>query len=216
MSRANSKETLAGFRHITDVMDSAIQEHANLGASSPLKDQPGKGKTIFDLGLPRLLGYAAQMGMNQDGLAYTERRAREQYAKGVQSTESPIERSMLAALITGWWVGFETLPPLVHTSNKDSLEVLPLGDIVIVPQMAFVKFRFDFGLVLEKDGRRQIAVIECDGADFHRDADKDRFRDLYLHSWNIPTFRCKGSAIFEDAIKAADEVINKICMWKAS
>lgn len=207
---SDRRETLAGFRTAGDALMNAFQPDA------PLRHKAGKGLTTLNLGMPRLLHHAAQMGMNAAGQEYTERRAREQYAKAAEITESPIERSLIAALLTARWHGFDTIPPLVHSSAKDSRELLPLGDIIIVPQMAFIKFRLDFGLVIEKGGKRHIAAIECDGQEFHQDVVKDRFRDFYLNSWDIPVFRCKGGAIFEDALKEADEVVNKICMWHAS
>lgn len=212
-----SRETLSGFKSLGDALSSSLHGlYTENGGTIPLAQRTGKGQTILSFGMPRLCEHAAAMGMNAEGIAYVERRAEAQYERAVAMTESPIERAMVAALITGYWRGCETIPPIVHDAGKDSLESLPQGDVVIVPQMAFVKFRLDFAIVIEKDRRRQIVAIECDGAAFHRDAVKERFRNAYLSSWNIPTFRFKGSEINEDVIKAADEVIASICMWKAS
>lgn len=211
------RETLAGFKSIADAAANGMHNMLEgVGYGVELKDRVGKGKTTLDFGMPRLRDQAYAMGMNNEGVAYVERRVHEQYAKALQMTESPIERAMIAALLTGRWAGCETIPPIVHDARRDSTELLQLGDVIIVPQMAFLKFRLDFGILVEKNGRRQIVDVEVDGAAFHQDAAKDRFRSAYLNSWDIPTFRFKGSAIHEDAIAAADEVIAAICMWKAS
>lgn len=217
MSRAAARETTAGFRSLGDAMSNGIHDMLeSSGASVGLRSRVGKGGTTLDFGMYRVRSQASHMGMSDEGVEYVERRTREQFERAVPLLESPIERSMLAALLTGRWLGCETIPPIVHNAATGVLETLPAGDVVIVPQLAFVKFRLDFGIVVEKDGRRQIIDVECDGADFHKDASKDRFRTAYLQSWNIPTFRFKGSEIHEDAIKAADEVIAAICMWRAN
>lgn len=212
-----ARETTAGFRSLADAAMGGVYEGLeDAGVGVNLRDRTGKGRTILDFGMNRIREHAAAMGMNSEGIAYVERRTREQYARAVLLTDSPIERAMIAALITGRWAGCETIPPIVHNASKDSLELLPLGDVIIIPQFAFVKFRLDFAVIIEKEGKRQIVDVECDGAAFHRDAVKDRFRGAYLNSWNIPVFRYKGSEIHEDAIAAADEVIAAICNWKAN
>jgi hypothetical protein len=213
-----ARETTAGFRNVGDAVGSALHgigEDAG-GRRHRLDEKFGKGLTTLDFGMVRIREHAALMGMNAEGIGYVERQTREQYAKAVTMTESPIERAMIAALLTGRWAGCDTIPPVIHNAAKISTELLPPGDVVIVPQMAFVRFRLDFGVVIEKDGRRQVVAVECDGADFHQDAVHERFRDAYLHSWAVPTFRLKGSAIHEDAIAAADNLIASICAWKAS
>lgn len=215
--RRAARETTAGFRSLGDAMGNGLHDTLEAsGVSVGLRSRVGKGGTTLDFGMDRLREQAAALGMNSEGVEYIERRAREQFERGVPLLESPIERSMLAALLTGRWLGCETIPPIVHNAATGVLETLPAGDVIIIPQLAFVKFRLDFGIVVEKDGRRQIIDVECDGAEFHRDAAKDHFRSAYLQSWNIPTFRFKGSEIHEDAIAAADEVIAAICMWRAN
>jgi very-short-patch-repair endonuclease len=214
---SRNRETLAGFKSVADAANAGLQNMlVGSGYAVELKDRVGKGKTTLEFGMPRVRAHAFAMGMNAQGVDYVERRVHEQYGKALQMTESPIERSMIAALLTGRWAGCDTVPPIIHDARRDSGELLQLGDVVIVPQMAFLKYRLDFGVVIEKNGNRQIIDVEVDGAAFHKDAAKDRFRSAYLNSWNIPTFRFKGSEVHEDACAAADEVISAICMWKAS
>lgn len=204
----------SGARQVGDALDAALQQFGLRDGA--LSANSGKGRTVLDFGMYRLQEHAASMGMNGEGIAYVERRAREQYAKATALAESPIERAMMAALITGRWLGFETIPPIVHNAAKESIELLPLGDVIIIPQLAFVRFRLDFGVLVEKDGRRRVVAVECDGAAFHNDAAKDRFRDAYLNSWDVPTFRVSGSMIDKDPIAAADDIIAAICNWRAS
>ena len=212
-----SKDSQINLRHISDALGSATHDYAQDGTKKmDLRTHPGKGWTAFELGLPRLLEHAAALGIPAQGMEAVERAAREQYSKSIPLLESPIERTMMGALITGYWKGFETLPPRVHDSRRDAHELLPQGDLVIVPQMAFLKYRLDFGLVIERRGQRQIVAVECDGAEFHKGATKDRIRNGYLASWDIPTFRLRGSEIFEDAMRYADELIAELVVWKRS
>lgn len=213
------KDSLIGLRHVSDALGSATHDYAQqTNSKMDLRTHPGKGWTAFELGLPRLQHHAADLGLSPDGIKYVERVAREQFAKAIPILESPIERTMFGALITGRWAAFESVPPRVHDSRRDAAELLPVGDVIIVPQMAFIKYRLDFGLVLERNEHRQIVAVECDGVEFHRNenAARDRIRNGYLGSWNIPTFRLKGSEIYEDAIRYADELIAELCHWKAS
>jgi hypothetical protein len=203
-------------KHLSDAVGGALFGMAYDGAGKgQLRMHPGKGATNLDLGMDRLRHYAADLGVPADGIEAIEAKAREQFAKGSRLCESPIERSMLAALVTGYWRGFNALPPTVHDGSKDSSETLQPGELIIVPQMAFVKFRLDFGIVAERDGRRQIVAVECDGAAFHGDAAKEQFRVNYLKSWNVPVFKFSGKLLHEDAIAAADVVINAMSQWRA-
>src|SRR6185437_12020776 len=144
------KDSLIGVRHMSDALGSATHDFAKEGDPNfhNLRTHPGKGRTTFDLGAHRLERHATEMGMRSDGVEYIRRLAWEQYQKAVPMLESPIERAMMGALITGRWAGFVTIPPLVHDSRRDSRESLPPGDLVIVPQMALFKYRLDFGLVV--------------------------------------------------------------------
>lgn len=203
--------SLKNVRHIDDIVGSIL---ARGEGSARLKNLPGKGFSTLELGMPRLIRHAKAIGMHGVGLDAVERKALEAYAKGAELTESPIERSMLAALVTGDWAGCHTVPPIVHDSRKDASELLPPGEVVIVPQMAFIKYRLDFGIIVERGGSRTTFAVECDGQAFHSNAELDRRRDQYLQSWGVLTFRCRGSALHEDAIAEADRIISAICQWR--
>jgi len=204
------------MRKLADVSIAAAQNRLpDLSTRERIGMHPGKGHTVLDFGLSRLEERAAMLGLHTTAYPGIEAKARAEFAKGTPLCESPIERAMLAALITGPWAGFSTLPAVVHNaSNKD--EMLPPGDVVIVPQMAFLRYRLDFGVVVEVGNARRIVCVECDGADWHRDYAKETKRVAYLKSWDIPVFKFTGSELHEDAIAAADMVIAGICQWKAN
>lgn len=181
-----------------------------------LRAHPGKALSTLTDGMPRLLGRAEALGYRPEIIEGIEAAARAQYVKGSKLCESPIERAMLAGLITGDWGDIGAVPPLVHDASKTGDDALPHAPVVIVPQLAFVRFRLDLGLVIVKQRKLQIVGVECDGKDFHRDDLKDHRRGTYLRSWDIPIFRLSGSQIHDDPINAADRIIVSIHDWWAS
>lgn len=190
--------------------------HANsveMGGENTLRAHPGKALSVLQLGMDKLHGRARTMGIPEESWSSIEAKAYDEFQKGEPLCESPIERSMLAALITGAWSGFGTIPPRVH-NGMDKEEMLPKGDVLIVPQMAFLRYRLDFAVVLEIAGRQQIVAIECDGADFHNDYKREKLRVDYLKSWGIPVFKFKGSEIHAEPLAAANRAILSICMWR--
>lgn len=184
-----------------------------LGGEDTLKRHPGKGLTVLHLGMERLRRRARTMELRESVCNDVEALAYSEYVKGEPLCESPIERAMLAALITGEWSGFGTIPPRVHNA-LDKTEMLPEGDVVIVPQMAFLRYRLDFGVVLEIKGRKQVVAIECDGADFHTDYEREVSRVNYLKGWGIPVFKFRGAELHDDALQSAHRAIVSICMWR--
>lgn len=211
-----SDDSLHNMRHSSDIVASVLHEIATVGATDKevLRTHPGKGMSNLKFGMSRLLGHADDLGVKDpDALAAIEARARAEFVKGASLCESPIERNMLAALITGQWSGFNALPPIVHDTRKEAGEMFPTADVVIVPQLAFVRYRLDFGIVVIKNRKLQIVCVECDGAAFHTDPIKENERTAYLNSWDIPVFKIKGADLYEDAVREADRVIYGICDW---
>lgn len=211
----NARNPLANMAHISDVLASSLHEitHANDTPGDFVKSHPGKGHSTIKYGMPRLLGRAEALGITGEALETIEGLAISEFEKGSKLCESPIERSMLAALITGDWGDIGALPPRVHDAGRAASEMLPKSPVVIVPQLAFVRFRLDFGLVIVKDRRLQMVAVECDGKEFHQDANKEAMRVAYLNSWNIPVFKFTGSDLFDNAINSADRVIAGIHDW---
>ncbi len=198
---------IGGMKQAGDAIGSVL----NSLRGGELKSHPGKGHTVLDLGMSRLRTYAADLGMITPSIALVESRAKERFAEAEALLDSPIERSMLAGLLTGRWSGFSTIPPIIHNAAKGSVEHFPQGEIVIVPQMAFLKYRLDMGIVISEGMHKRIFAVECDGAAFHGNPTADLVRDGYLASWGIQTFRFSGARINQDALTCADEVIAAIC-----
>lgn len=216
MIHRSNDETLKGI----DTLGGALQRGIKVmmaegtGKEIPLKAHPGKGLSILQLGMDGLLKRARTMEMSEANYNIAVDRTYAEYHKGEDLCESPIERSMLAALLTAQWTGFDTIPPRVH-SALDKEEMMPAGDVLIVPQMAFMRYRLDFGVVLRLDGMPpQIVAVECDGADFHNDQRREVLRVNYLKSWGIPVFKFTGREIHSDPFEAARKVTFGICQWR--
>jgi very-short-patch-repair endonuclease len=95
--------------------------------------------------------------------------------------ESPIERILLPWLLTRHYRPFEFMPTVLLPGEGAKLEY---GHIALVPQMPLGRFRADF--VLAGRGREFVRffVIECDGADYHEDREKDDARDAQIRKEN--------------------------------
>lgn len=93
--------------------------------------------------------------------------------------------------------------------------------IVMCPQMQVNDYRADFGLAVEgSDNFAMVAIVECDGHDFHEktkeQAARDKARDRFFVSADIRVFRFTGSEIWKDAGKCACEVMNVMENWVAA
>lgn len=137
--------------------------------------------------------------------------AHEEIGRGLDLCESPIEKLFLPWLVTAdYGSQIENYPALVFNHKTD--KVLPLADIVIAPQLAFVRHRADFALIARAKRRQQIFVVECDGEKFHTTA-KDRDRDNLFLSFGIPTFRIRGSEISSRPDKMAARIAQIVGVW---
>lgn len=218
MIEHSTDDSFANVDTLGGALQRALKETAAeyTGGTVPLKEHPGKGLTTLQMGMDLLVRRARTMDLREDAAQRAQDIAHREYAKGEALCESPIERSMLGALITAPWNGFTAIPPLVH-SALDKEEMLPAGDLVIVPQMAFLRYRLDFGLVIRTPMRPvQIVAVECDGADFHNDYRKEKLRVNYLKTWGVPVFKFTGKEIHADALEAAAKVAFGVCQWRAS
>lgn len=135
-------------------------------------------------------------------------KAADEIALGLAECESPLEKRMLPYLVCQDYMDLNSGYAMVHVPKKAT--TAPGYGVFIVPQMAFMKYRADFGLVAVKNGRRHIVLIECDGRDYH-DPVKDSARDAYFRSWGIPTVRVTGKEVYREVRKfaqlAADTLI---------
>jgi very-short-patch-repair endonuclease len=135
------------------------------------------------------------------------------YDRGQKLCESPIERNLLAALVTGDWPMCRQVLPAVHNA-KNYDEAFPLNEVVIIPQMTILRFRSDIGLVVGPMNRRPVIVgLECDGKEFHQDGERDRQRDSYFRALGVPVIRISGAALNIEPIAVADGIIETVTRW---
>ncbi len=129
--------------------------------------------------------------------------------------ESPIEAKLLPALVfANYGDAFASFPAQLHIP-KDELPP-PRGDLIVIPQFAFIRSRLDFAVIAEAEGQRKFVAIECDGAEFHKDATKDRMRDDYLIAFGFDIFRFSGRQIQADPLSLAAKVGMHLADWRAS
>ena len=157
---------------------------------------------------------ANAMEIPQPSFTSLVEKAQQRVGQILQFCESPIERLMLPALVfADYGASFASFPAQIHIPSTDDP---PRGDLVIIPQFAFVKYRFDFGVLADIDGHWRITAVECDGEEYHQDAVKDRRRDAYLKAFGITTFRFKGTDIQADPLPLAAQVAAHVQTWRAS
>lgn len=129
--------------------------------------------------------------------------------------ESPIERKLLPALIfANYGHAFASFPAEIHCPKTDLKP--PRGDLIVIPQFAFVRSRLDFCVIAEAEGVRKFVAVECDGDDYHTDATKDRMRDDYLIAFGFDVFRFSGKEIQADPLPLATKVAMHLADWRAS
>lgn len=147
---------------------------------------------------------AAALGMSDAMLGDAINRGFRDVYRGEEYCDSPIEKRILPWLVfADYGPRVMTVPALVH-SPKHEIE-MPAGDVVIVPQFAFAKYRLDFGVVARVDGATRIVCVECDGSATHTAA-HDEPRDAYLAAWGIPTIRISGKETFSSPASSAGRV----------
>lgn len=132
------------------------------------------------------------LGMSPDMLATKLAKAPAAISHIEGLCESPIEKRMLPWLILeDYGPKVETFPAAVFNHRTD--ERMPLADVVIAPQFAFVRYRMDFAVIARKGDERKIFAVECDGEKFHNASDNKR--DACLRSFGIQTVRASGREI---------------------
>jgi very-short-patch-repair endonuclease len=137
--------------------------------------------------------------------------ARETWQEGARLCESPIERRLLAALMSSAAILDGSAYLTIGTSEQ--VEGYRHRETLIVPQLTIGRYRLDFGVVWYREGAGQILLaVECDGHDFHEktkeQAQRDKSRDREIMSRGWPVIRFTGSEIFRDASECAESVAN--------
>lgn len=121
-------------------------------------------------------------------------------AKISAHTESQIETMMGAALII--------YGPYLQLIRYD--ENWPDGWLLI-PQMPLLWYRADWAIIRPD---RKIAVVECDGREFHTSEEAiahDRKRDDEMNAIGVRVYRFTGSEIYRNAAQCAKKVISEFC-----
>lgn len=175
----------------------------------------GGGDLILDrcIALANRRAIAMQIGKEDAAKAFAKARAA--IARAYIHCESPIEKRILPALVFAYYgEQFATFPAEVHCP-KDC-ESPPQGDVVIVPQFAFVKHRLDFAIIGEFSGHRKIVGVECDGREYHPDPKIDAVRDRYLRGFGIDVLRFTGAEIQHDPLPLAAKAASILVEWRAS
>jgi hypothetical protein len=132
-------------------------------------------------------------------------------AFGLPLCESPIEEDLLPWLVCeDYGPALMTCPARVHSSTE---LMPPDGDVFIVPQFSFGKYRMDFAVIAKCAKGVKIVAVECDGKEFHKDRDKDRRRNSYLRMFGIETVRAWGGEIKRRPRDVSFRVASIITEW---
>lgn len=100
--------------------------------------------------------------------------------------ESPLERILAPHLVFRTYAGLADPLPVVCLPGENKR-----GIITIHPQYAVGGLRLDFFITGRWEGRKAVAIVECDGKEFHRFPD-DANRDRQFRQHGIMTFRASG------------------------
>lgn len=186
-----------------------------VGSGDELKDSRGGASYIIDrcIIVAKRRAQAMQIGPEDTERAITK--SATDITLAFNQCESPIERRLLPALVFAYYgEQFSSFPAEVHCPKLD--QAAPTGDIVVIPQFAFIRYRLDFAIIGEFGGFRKIVCVECDGAEFHVRQSADRQRDSYLKAFGIDVFRFSGKDIQADPLPLATRAADALIEWRAS
>lgn len=142
--------------------------------------------------------------------------------------ESPIERLMAAGFVAVHEKGLGQINFVLNgrgvAANKADIEDWQRFHglwLHIFPQERIGRYRVDFLVMCvnafcrpgrEPQALRRGIVVECDGADFHRDKRKEAPRTSFLrHQCEYDVLRFSGSEIWRRGSRCADEVVEEAC-----
>jgi len=191
------------MKPISAALETALYEMThNEDDAGFLRHHPGNGSSIIRLSSWRIQHHPTVKKMDLEQAKLVEDGLISTYHQAQALCESPIERDMLAALMTANWdqCAIPVVPVIAASSTS-----IPDHPIVIVPQFQFGRYRLDFAILCRGMKPASIIALECDGAEFH-DTEQDRTRDAYLRAFGVHVFRATGSAIH----RAPEEISNLI------
>lgn len=173
-----------------------------------LRGHPGNAVDVLRSAASRMKHHAAFSSMSIAEFHKAMEPLEAEYSRVQHLCESPIERDMLAALMTANW---HALPnPFVPVLDQNAMGLVPDMPVAIIPQFVFMRYRFDFAVTIKAKHTARIIAVECDGAEFH-DPGKDRIRDTNLWRLGILTRRFTGSRIHSAVTDLADSVVSSAC-----
>ena len=175
---------------------------------NPIRRHPGRGEDLLSDGRSRLFVKAVD-GSRVEREEMVWQRALAEFRKGSPLCESPIERDLLAGLLTADWGYFHTENAVIHDCRN---EEFPDEPVVIAPQLVVARYRLDFALVLRRGKITRTVAIECDGKDYH-DRERDNRRDEYLSALGIGTIRHGGQDIHRIPLGCANEIAEGVAFW---
>src|SRR5688500_15331549 len=126
----------------------------------------GGEQLIRDISVKQALERAKGLGLTNEDAKVRVAKASEHIKKSLMACESPIERRLLPALVfADYGAQFLTFPAELHIAKED--RDAPDGDLVVIPQFAFIRYRLDFAIVARAAETTAIFAVECDGEAFH-------------------------------------------------
>lgn len=193
---------MRGMQTIADAFTAAFAEEG------VLSEAPAALDFQTQLASEMLERRAKHFGMSSGMVDSAVRTGRSFVSVASEWCETPIEKRLLPWLVfADYGDNILSIPASVHSPKRQI--VMPEGDVVIVPQFAFAKYRMDFAVVTRVRGVTRIVCVECDGAFTHDDS-HDAPRDEYLAAWNIPTVRATGKEIHNSPISAIGRVTDAV------
>lgn len=174
-----------------------------------LRNHPGNARDVLSSAYTRLKHHPKMAPLTIEEFKTAMVPVEKAYREAQKLCESPIERDMLAALMTGNW---HSLPnPFVPVLDPNNVGSVPDMPVFIIPQFSVLRYRLDFAITVKGACGPWIFAVECDGADFH-DAKKDMDRDVNLHRLGIRTHRVTGKDIHARVTEVADHIISLACV----
>lgn len=175
-----------------------------------LRNHPGNAVEAFVSAGGRLRKHRRMAALSDEEFEIVLKRVWAEYQTAQALCESPIERAILAALMTANWHFLDNpFVPVVDAKKKGKLPDMP---IVIIPQFNVMNYRLDLAIAAKGKDRGFVWAVECDGKDYH-DAAADFERDVNLKALGIRTSRLSGSTIYRDPTAAADTIVDHLWFW---
>ena len=177
----------------------------------PFPSSPDREGMNLDLAINKYKNSEKYIPLSATGLSDACIRGIDAYGKGKEVCESPLERYLLPWLIFFDWHPFHDGPvPVVLPTGDDPQQTK--SSLLIVPQLAFGRYRLDFAVVARSASKSIIIGVECDGAAYH-DARLDRQRDAYFAAFRIPTVRAASAEIRNQPEKVVERVFRLVEAW---